>query len=251
MKFHALEDALRREPDCVRYEVSGLLVPSAKNAGFSVRTVWRVFADGSVQTEITGTPFGSQMTKTLPRIGVVFPMSSRMEQVRWYGRGFEENYRDRKFCAPVGIYAAPVSGLNTRYDVPQECGNREEIRWLTLEDRLAVVGRELFSFSYHDFSLENLTRARHRNELEKAPVNYLYIDYMTRGLGSLSCGPDPEEEHELRPHTFRFSFVLAPGGQDKAEELYRQTSGSPTAALSGTFEPPKLFGRRELNECRD
>lgn len=251
MKFHALSDELRREPDCARYEVSGLLVPSAKNAGFSIRIVYRVCADGVVGVEIHGSPFGRQMTNTLPRIGVCFKMNRRMNHVRWYGRGFEENYRDRKFCAPVGVYEASVEDLNTQYDVPQECGNREEIRWLTLENKLSVVGNDVFAFSYHDFTLENLTHARHRNELEKSPDNYLYIDYQTRGLGSMSCGPDPLEEHELHPHSFRFSFALASGGQNVAERLYRSRIGEETAALSGAFVPPAGMNYHEMNDCRE
>lgn len=251
MKFHAISDELRREPDCLRYEVAGRLLPSAKSAGFLIHVTYRVYAGGIVGVEIHGEPFGFQMVKTLPRIGICFKMDKRMDHVRWYGRGFEENYRDRKLCAPVGVYESSVAQLNTQYDVPQECGNREETRWLALEDKLSVVGSDLFSFSYHDFTLGDLTRARHRSELEKSPDNYLYIDYMTRGLGSLSCGPEPVEEHELRPHSFRFTFTLAPGGQSAAEELYRQRIGAKTEALSGTFTPPEHMSYREMNECRE
>ena len=105
--------------------------------------------------------------------------------------------------------------MNIDYDYPQETGNREDTYALTLrtasgEDGLSVIGVERFSFSYHDFTLDNLTDARHKNEILKSNRNYLYIDYKMRGLGSRSCGPDPEEKYELRPHTFRFAFAVSP-----------------------------------------
>ena len=64
--------------------------------------------------------------------------------------------------------------------------------------------------------MEDLEKARHRNELKKSKHKYLYIDYKMRGLGSHSCGPNPEECYELRPHSFRFVFGICP---DEAEAL--------------------------------
>ena len=67
-----------------------------------------------------------------------------------------------------------------------------------------------FSFSCHDFTLANLTTARHRNELRTTEEKYLYIDHRHRGIGSLSCGPEPEAAYELKPEPFDFTFTLAP-----------------------------------------
>ncbi|MBR2731595.1 MAG: hypothetical protein IKD72_06385, partial [Clostridia bacterium] len=44
---------------------------------------------------------------------------------------------------------------------------------------------------------DNLTAARHCDELEPGDVTYLYIDHKMRGLGSHSCGPEPEAAYEL------------------------------------------------------
>lgn len=70
-----------------------------------------------------------------------------------------------------------------------------------------------FSFSLHNFTLDNLTAARHCDELEPGDVTYLYIDHKMRGLGSHSCGPEPEAAYELPLGTFRWSFRLLPGAE--------------------------------------
>ena len=107
---------------------------------------------------------------------------------------------------------------------------------------LTVVGSNTFTFSCHDFTLENLERARHRNELKRTEEKYLYIDYKMRGLGSHSCGPNPEEQYELRPHSFRFTFGIC-GEADKsaALDLARKQFCTTTEALSG----PHKFDRKE------
>ena len=48
------------------------------------------------------------------------------------------------------------------------------------------------------------------DELEKSRERFLYIDHRHRGLGSNSCGPQPEEEYELPAGSFAWEFLLAP-----------------------------------------
>ena len=71
------------------------------------------------------------------------------------------------------------------------------------------AARPGFSFSFHDFTLENLTHARHADELEKSRERYLYIDHRHRGLGSNSCGPQPEAEYELPMSAFEWDFRIS------------------------------------------
>ena len=99
--------------------------------------------------------------------------------------------------------------MNFQYDVPQETGNRQDCRRVTVSGgdlALTVEGR--FSFSFHDFTLSDLTAARHFDELDKSEEKYLYIDHRHRGLGSFSCGPQPEAEYELPMGSFAWGFRL-------------------------------------------
>ena len=47
--------------------------------------------------------------------------------------------------------------------------------------------------------------------LEKSRERYLYIDHRHRGLGSNSCGPQPEKQYELPMGPFAWTFRLTVG----------------------------------------
>jgi len=186
---------------------------------------------------------------------VCFETDAEYDYVSWYGRGFDENYPDRKCASPFGLYSGNVKDLNVVYEVPQEAGTRCDVSFVRVmnekENGLSVVGCDKFSFSYHNFSLENLTKSRHKNELKRTEKNYLYIDYKMRGLGSASCGPEPEEEYELRPHHFRFVFALAnDGGIYRALELSRTDFGIKTDRLSVDYKQSEIEVVRENFECK-
>ena len=46
------------------------------------------------------------------------------------------------------------------------------------------------------------------DELEKSRERFLYIDHRHRGLGSNSCGPQPEAEYELPMGPFAWEFRI-------------------------------------------
>ena len=145
----------------------------------------------------------------LPRVGVVFELDGDYARCRWFGRGPDENYPDCKAHTPVGTYEADAADMHFLYDVPQETGNHGDCRRVTVSGGgKALTVQGAFSFSFHDFTLRDLIAARHCDELPKSEKRYLYIDYRQRGLGSNSCGPQPEEEYELRPQAFRWTFRL-------------------------------------------
>jgi len=89
-------------------------------------------------------------------------LAAGMEQLRWYGRGPFENYNDRKYEAHFGQYKSTVGEQYFPYVVPQECGNKEEVRWLTLSDGSAATLRftalgKAFGFSALHFRPHDLT----------------------------------------------------------------------------------------------
>ncbi|MBE7044571.1 MAG: hypothetical protein E7397_03505 [Ruminococcaceae bacterium] len=252
IEFFAEAAEVEKMEDSVVLRVSGKALPTGKYLGFLVQITYTIYKDGMILTEILGEPYG-HLPEVLPRIGVCFELEKTFSTVSWYGRGEDENYSDRKAHCNLGYYSLPVEEMNFLYDIPQECGNRIDNRFVTVSGSgagLSVIGSDRFSFSYHDFTLQALTRARHRNELEKADKNYLYIDYIMRGLGSHSCGPNPEECYELRPHTFFFAFVLS--GETDSEKLLslaRKDFGKKTARLSETYHWTSGEMKQSVIEC--
>ena len=111
----------------------------------------------------------------------------------------------------MGLYEADVTEMNFLYDVPQETGNRGDCRRVTVSGGdLSLTAEGQFSFSFQDFTLDGLAKARHCDELEKSGRRYLYIDHRTRGLGSHSCGPEPEPQYELPMGAFQWTFRIRP-----------------------------------------
>ena len=243
--FNLMDMEVEEKEDRVIVKVSGMQAVHSHYLGFFIKLSYEIFADGTVLVNIKGEPYG-MVPKVIPRIGVVFEMSEQLERVKWLGRGPLENYPDAKANAPISIYDRAVTELNFEYDMPQETGNHEDTYALTLktedgEEGISIIGSETFAFSYHDFTLEDLTAARHRNELLKSEKKYLYVDYKMRGLGSHSCGPEPEEKYELHPHKFSFAFAIGSKGFEDACHKSRLEFGKITEALGDAYvyTPPK------------
>ena len=243
--FNLMDMDVEEMDDRVVVYVSGMQTVHSHYLGFFIKMSYEIFANGTVLVNIKGEPYG-MMPKVIPRIGVVFEIPEKYDTAKWLGRGPLESYPDSKANAPISIYERAVSEMNFHYDMPQETGNHEDTYALTLkaesgESGMSIIGCDKFAFSYHDFTLENLTEARHRNEMRKSEKRYLYVDYRMRGLGSNSCGPEPEEEYELHPHKFSFSFAIGANGFDDAVEKSRLDLGKTTEALSEAYvyTPPK------------
>lgn len=251
-KFYAVSAELEEKQDSVILRVKGRALPTGRYIGFDIKINYTIYKEGIILVEIEGQPYG-KMPEVLPRIGVFFEIDREYDKISWYGRGVEENYSDRKAHCNLGYYEQSVDQMNFMYDVPQECGTRIDTSFVKLSGKntgLSVIGADTFSFSYHNFTLEDLTAARHRNELKKACNNVLYLDYCMRGIGSHSCGPDPEECYELRPHDFRFVFGLS-GGMEEEQllNLSRMKFQRVTERLSHTYVDKEIEEVKSVLEC--
>ncbi|MBQ3987217.1 MAG: hypothetical protein II629_00475 [Ruminococcus sp.] len=209
MRFGCHDVKVCDAPDRVTVTAVGKFLPYSHFWGFDATLIYCVRAGGEAKISVDLKPYGRDLPDLLPRVGVVFELSGDYSRCRWLGRGPGENYADRKANAPVGVYEAKAEEMYFAYDVPQETGNREDCRCVTVfGDRGALTAQGKFSFSLHEFTLENLTGARHCDELEKSDAKYLFLDHRMRGLGSHSCGPEPEAQYELPMGAFRWSFCL-------------------------------------------
>jgi len=150
----------------------------------------------------------------LPRIGFLFHIPKEYNIVTWYGRGLHENYQDRKEGAMVGVYSGTVDEQYVPYIMPQENGNKTDVRWASLtnpEGRgLLFVALPLMEFSVHYFTAHDLTKAKHTHELVKRDKIFLHLDYRQRGLGGASCGPDTLPQYEIRPEPVNFRVRVCP-----------------------------------------
>ncbi|MCR5040579.1 MAG: DUF4981 domain-containing protein [Clostridia bacterium] len=216
LRFGCREVTVSDSPEGTEVTASGRLLPVSHFWRFDAVIKYRIGPRGATDVSVSLAPGGKGLPDILPRVGVVFRLAPDYDRCEWLGRGPAENYPDCRANAPVGLYKARVADMNFTYDVPQETGSRGDCRRVTVFGAGRSVAVEgAFSFALHDFTLEDLTAARHRDELKKSECKYLYVDHRMRGLGSHSCGPEPEEPYELPVGGFSWSFRVVPGAGDE------------------------------------
>ena len=98
-------------------------------ARFVVR--YRMAGDGAVTTEARFTPLRTDLPAPT-RIGLAFTMPTRFTGLRWYGRGPQETYVDRKSGAAIGLWRGTIADQYHDYIRPQDTGNKVEVRWMEL-----------------------------------------------------------------------------------------------------------------------
>ncbi|MCR5724262.1 MAG: DUF4981 domain-containing protein [Treponema sp.] len=146
-----------------------------------------------------------------PRVGITLPVSAAYKNAAWLGLGPQEAYSDRKAGAIFGHHALKASELETPYIVPQENGNRADVRHLilTADDgkKLHIYGETPFNFSLSRYSTEDLWKSRHTCDLTDTSAGKdgffsLNLDIAVRGIGTASCGDDTLPQYRLYPGTY-------------------------------------------------
>ena len=134
------------------------------------------------------------------------------ETYEYFGRGPHENYTDRCSSAEVGLYKSDVrSNFEKNYALPQENGNRTNIRYIKLFSdtaTLKISSKIPFESGISYYSALDLFKAKHTCDLVERPYAILTLDYAQRGIGSGSCGPQTLEKYQLNEKYYKFEFTL-------------------------------------------
>ncbi len=129
---------------------------------------------------------GVKNEKYIPLFGIDFKLKKENDRFSYYGLGPQENYIDRKCGGKLGVYNSTVAENMSSYLIPQECGNREEVRYLEVKDkndkgiRFEALNHN-FSCSVLPYSAYELENAMHVEELP--PVNYTWARIMAGQCG--------------------------------------------------------------------
>ena len=209
LELRAVSCDLQRDENGARVvcETSGDL-PTLENA-VSHHAVYVLDNNGalSIENEITV----DESLKDLPRVGVSFALKNGFEQFSYCGRGPLENYADRKRGSVIDVFETTVSDQYVPYVMPQEHGNRTDVRWFALQNGrevLTVHAAETFEASVSHFTPEDLFAARHTIDLTPRAETIVNIDAQQRGLGTQSCGPDTLESYRIEAGTHLLNFTL-------------------------------------------
>jgi len=180
-----------------------------------VEASYFIRADASVRLGLTLLPDATAPEP--PRVGWQWAVPGSMRQLRWFGRGPQENYWDRKTGAAVGLYQSTVEDWITHYIRPQENANRADVYWIDFaddgRDRLRIqADGSPFGVSAWPYSAADLAAATHDHELPHRDYVTVNVDGWQMGVGGDNSWSLPvHKEYRLRAGcSYSFAIVLKP-----------------------------------------
>ena len=149
----------------------------------SCRLTYTAHGDGWVDVELAMEE--SSQIGELPEFGVIFPLDASYDCLTWYGLGPDETYEDR--ChAKLDVYTGSVSDHMAKYLVPQECGNKKDVRWAQITNEAGRGIRlegDRFNLSVLPWSPHEIDNARHPNELPLPIYTWVRVSLAQMGIG--------------------------------------------------------------------
>ncbi len=180
-------------------------------SAFERNEKWTFFANGTIELDQQIIPHGP-MPDMLQKMGLQFQLPKAFNQVEYYGRGPFENYPDRKTGAKVSLYHSTADSMYVPYIIPQEYGNRSDVRWLKVHNDkgkgLLIKGDDLLNFSLHKYTTDNISRAMYTYQLKDAPNTILNVDYEVSGVGGTAIRQ--LQKYRVRPHVANYKLTIKP-----------------------------------------
>ncbi len=172
---------------------------------------YEVFGDGTIRCEmnydaVEGLP-------DMPEFGMMFKLNADFDQLTWYGLGPDETYADRKCGGKLGIYSNEVKDNMARYLVPQECGNKCDVRYAKVTDKrgrgMMFFGNP-FYFSALPYTPHEIENAIHHYELPQVHYTVVRASMGQMGIaGDDSWGAKPHPQFLLpREGSLKFEFFF-------------------------------------------
>lgn len=175
---------------------------------------YTVTPDGNIKVNINYK--GIDGLPELPLYSMDFKLKNSLSNFEYYGYGPEENYIDRNNGAKLGIYNSSAKDNMSKYLIPQECGNRTNVRWIKVVDK----NNKGLKFSYLDnpfevsvlpYSAYEIENAMHIYELP--PINYTWIRIIAKqmGVGGDDSWGAPVHEEFIIPSNkdIDLSFIIS------------------------------------------
>ncbi len=169
-----------------------------------------VMADGKIKVDNTFRV--DEQLPPLARVGMTTSLPKDFNNLEWYGRGPFESYEDRKSAAFVGIWTGKVEEQYFDYIMPQENGNKTDVRWVKVlsgNDFVRFEGRPAINFNIQNYSDKALNESKTSHSLHRGDKTYIHIDYKQMGLGGDdSWSPRVHREYLLDNLVYTLSFVM-------------------------------------------
>ncbi len=188
-----------------------------KGALVVVQLGWRVDAeisyafydDGRIHIGVKALQKPNGLDDFLMRFGFEIQLADEYDRVKYFGRGPDECYEDKKHLATVGLYDEKLEDMYVLYLKSQESGSHVDTRDVRVyggKGSVTVFSNKNFSFSVAPYKSDEYPL--HIYEVKKSLSPVLNIDYRMRGIGSASCGPELMNKYKITEENISFSFDL-------------------------------------------
>jgi len=194
-------------------------------SAFDLAYTYRILGSGDILLEVQITP-QDRMPDWLPKAGLQMALRPGFSRLSWYGRGPYENYPDRKTGARIGVYERSVAEEYTPYLVPQDYGNKCDVRWAALVNPagigLFVAGAEPLDLSAQIHDTDNLARAVYPFQLRPTGAVTLNLDHAVSGVGGTAISV--LDKYRVFPGPYRYTVRLRPfqASREGPRSLYAQ-----------------------------
>jgi beta-galactosidase len=229
-------DAEKLPDGSIRISVDGGMTEPQCSLSLS----WTVTPVGGIEVEESFLPSNAGLLPELPRFGMMTTLKPGFDNLRWYGKGPQETYWDRQ-TARVGLYVGKVAEQYcTDYVMPQESGNKEDVRWLTVTNKsgagLRIVGRPRVSVNALNHTDDDLFYPSQMGnyypyQLPNRDTTTLHIDLHQRGVGaadSWGARAWPQYLLDAMPLIFNYHLEILKAG-NASTSIWRNKHGSADA----------------------
>ena len=200
------------------------LVASIVQPIATVNLTWTVSASGALRVEMHVVK--DPVFPDFPRFGFQLFLKPELAEASYCGLGPNESYRDKRRSSWHGVFRSNAMSLFEPYLMPQENGSHHDCSWaqvgdarsallVSFDDSSEIISARVrhntgFDFQALPYSAQELTAARHLDELPQSSATVVQLDYQLNGIGSNSCGPALQSRYRFSATEFNFALTLLP-----------------------------------------
>ncbi len=156
---------------------------------------YTVYGNGDITVNNRVSPNSSAYVMGM--VGSYVQLPLEYQNVKYFGRGPEENYIDRRTGTDVGVYSAAIPEMYTLRLRSQETGNRTDTHWVSVTNNdgfgLLAVAEDVMEFSALNHTAEDMstwntsdaaTGPRHPSDTKTPTEVTLSLNNIQMGVGS-------------------------------------------------------------------
>lgn len=192
------------EENKITFNVS--IVPISRMPVFRYELSYIIGENGNIRVELDGKI--RENCIWLQRLGFEFVFKKKNMEFDYFGMGPEENYCDLYHNCALDWYVSNAQQEYVNYIRPQEHGNHIKVRELNLDGAVSFKADNSFEASVSQYSIDQILKAEHTDEIGVSTATYVRIDYKSSGIGSNSCGPALEEKYRFNDKDIHFCFTI-------------------------------------------